>query len=94
MKVLWSPRARLDLRELILYIAEDSIQAADLVNTRILNSSSVLSTFTRGGRPGRVKGTREKIVHKTPYILVYRVTRAHIRILRVFHTSRKWPQAF
>jgi len=39
MKLVWGRRARRDLRELIAYIAEDSIQAAELVASRILKSA-------------------------------------------------------
>ncbi|MDP2196877.1 MAG: type II toxin-antitoxin system RelE/ParE family toxin [Rhodocyclaceae bacterium] len=46
------------------------------------------------GRPGRVPGTRELVVTRFPYILPYRVREQAVEILRIFHTSRKWPQRF
>jgi len=29
-----------------------------------------------------------------PYIIPYRIKETRVEILRVFHTSRKWPQGF
>ena len=94
MKVTWGRRARLDLRELAEYIAEDSVQAAEVVAQRILDAAATLARMPRSGRPGRVSGTREKVVGRTPYILVYRIASGRIRVLRVFHGARKGPARF
>jgi toxin ParE1/3/4 len=94
MTLTWSRRAQRDLHELIAYIAEDSLQAASLVATRILRSAELLVEVPRAGRPGRVSGTRELIVLRTPYLLVYRLTSRGVRILRVYHGARLWPSRF
>ena len=94
MKPVWSSLARRDLRELLLYIAEDSPQNAAIVNTRILNAAELLGEFPNAGRPGRVHGTRERIVSRTPYILVYKMDEELVRILRVLRGARKWPNNF
>jgi plasmid stabilization system protein ParE len=44
------------------------------------------------GRPGRVAGTRELIVSGLPYILPYVESAGVVTILRVMHTSMKWPK--
>jgi toxin ParE1/3/4 len=41
--------------------------------------------------PGRVPGTRELVIPKTPYVVHYRVRGTKIEITRVYHTSRRWP---
>jgi toxin ParE1/3/4 len=94
MRVDWSQRARRDLRELIAYIAEDTVQGAELVAARILKSAELLTDMPRSGRIGRAPETRERVVGKTPYILVYRIISGRIRILRVYHSARKWPRQF
>jgi toxin ParE1/3/4 len=94
MKLSWTPRARRDLRELIAFIAEDSLQAAEMVAERILKAAESLPQFPRSGRIGRVKGTRERVIGRTPYLLVYRVVSGRVRILRVYHSARKWPSQF
>lgn len=46
------------------------------------------------GRPGRVDGTRELVIHRYPYILVYRVTSDTVDVLSVYHDARAWPESF
>ena len=43
------------------------------------------------GRAGRVLGTRELVIGELPYVVPYRVREQDIEILRVLHTSRRWP---
>jgi toxin ParE1/3/4 len=94
MKLVWTQRARRDLRELIAYIVQDSVRGAELVADRILKAAEMLSVMPRSGRIGRAPGTRERVVGKTPYILVYRLIPGRIHVLRVYHASRKWPNKF
>ncbi len=94
MKVAWRRRARRDLHELIAYIAEDSIQAAELVANRVRNAVKLLEEMPRAGRPGRVAETRELVVSNTPYILAYRIHLNAISILRIYHGARRWPSRF
>lgn len=61
---------------------------------RIHEEAKLLSRFPRSGRVGRVPGTRERVVDKTPYILAYRIVTGRIRILRVYHSARTWPSQF
>ncbi len=46
------------------------------------------------GRIGRVVGTRELIITRTPFILPYRIQGNQIEILAVVHAARRWPEAF
>jgi toxin ParE1/3/4 len=79
---------------LIAFIAEDSVQSAEAVADRILKAAELLTEFPRSGRSGRVPGTRERVVGRTPYILVYQIVSGRVRILRVYHGSRQWPKKF
>jgi toxin ParE1/3/4 len=94
MTLRWALRARRDLHELIAYIADDSVAAAELVASRILKTAELLSEVPHAGRPSRVEGTRELVVLRTPYLLAYRVEPDRIRILRVYHGAREWPSRF
>ena len=42
---------------------------------RILDALQLLELFPESGRPGRVEGTRELVVPRLPYIVVYQVDR-------------------
>ena len=56
-----------------VYIAADSDRAAESVEASIHKEAKLLSRFPRSGRIGRAPGTRERVVARTPYILVYRI---------------------
>jgi len=94
VKLVWSRAAVHDLEQLAAYIAQDSEQNALLVEGRIHHSATLLSLLPAAGRPGRVDGTRELIVLRTPYLLVYCFRSNEIRILRVYHGARRWPARF
>jgi plasmid stabilization system protein ParE len=74
------------------YIAAEDAAAARLVVKRVFDAVALLPGQPGLGRPGRVPGTRELVVHKTRYIVPYRVRGQVIEILRVFHTSRRLPE--
>jgi len=46
------------------------------------------------GGVGRIDGTREAVVPRTPYIVVYRVSEETIDILGIWHAARQWPESF
>jgi toxin ParE1/3/4 len=94
MRVVLSPQARADLRNIFLHLAEDNPDAARLVLKRIRSRVSELQDNPHIGRPGRVPGTRELVVTKTPYIAPYQVAGDDLQILRVYHGSRQWPEHF
>lgn len=50
-----------------------------------------LLIFPESGRPGRIAGTRELIITSTPYVAVYVVAEATVRILRILHGAQQWP---
>jgi toxin ParE1/3/4 len=92
---IWSPEAIDDLASLRAYIAEDDPAAAQRVVPHILhNVEALLSEHPAMGRPGRVPGTRELVIPDTPFVVPYRVQNSTVQILRVFHTARRWPEAF
>jgi toxin ParE1/3/4 len=95
MKIVWSPEALEDLISLRAYIAEESPAGAQRVALRIVHDvEHLLPDNPQMGRPGRVPGTRELVIPRIPYIVPYRVQRATIQILRVFHGARRWPDRF
>lgn len=92
MSIIWSPEAIGDLISLRAYIAKDDPAAAQRVVQRILHDvERLLPKSPHIGRPGRVPGTRELVVPRTPYIVPYRLRGGTIQILRVYHGARRWP---
>jgi toxin ParE1/3/4 len=95
MTILWSPEAIEDLTSLRTHIADDNPAAARGVVLHIMhNIEQLLSDNPQMGRPGRVPGTRELVVPRTPFIVPYRLQRNIIQILRVYHGTRRWPESF
>ncbi len=70
----------------------DSPQAAITIDDRIREQVDGLEQFPESGRPGRVEGTRELVIQRTPYIVAYRIVGDTVQILRVLHGSRQWPE--
>ncbi len=94
MNIVWSPEAIEDLASLRAYIAEDNPAAARRVVLRIIQTiEQLLSDNPQIGRAGRVPGTRELVIPRTPYIVPYRFQRKTIQVLRVYHGARRWPDS-
>ena len=93
MRLRWTRPAKNDLVELRKFIAEEDETAAGRTGRRIRAAAKLLETTPQLGHPGRIPETRELIVPRTRYILAYRVRRGQVEVLRVLHSSRRWPRA-
>jgi len=94
MKVRWDPKALERLEAEGDYIAQDSPAAASSVIARIFAAVDGLATYPLKGRQGRVTGTRELVIPRTSYIVVYRVRGQVVEILALQHTAQQWPESF
>jgi len=94
MQIRWTHKALTNLDDAIEYIATDNPTAANKVAQNIWDSVQLLKTQPGLGRPGRVVNTRELIVSGLPYIVPYIEKDGIIVILRIMHTSIKWPTSF
>lgn len=93
MQVLFSQQAKFDLEEIVMYIAKDNPESARNFTDHMMQSLLSLTESPHRGRPGRVAGTRELILHKS-YIAAYIVEEKEITILTVRHVARLWPEGF
>lgn len=93
MKLVWSAFALSDRDGIFTHIEADNPAAAITVDERIVAAARRLGDFPESGRPGRIAGTRELVVTRTPYIAAYAVTETTVRILRVLHGAQQWPDA-
>ena len=95
MRLRWTRLAESDLEAIGDYIGQDSPAAAARVVLELLDQAeTVLSRNPAIGRPGRVIGTREFVIAGLPYVIAYRVREKDLEVLRVLHTSRRWPDDF
>ncbi|HUF85880.1 MAG TPA: type II toxin-antitoxin system RelE/ParE family toxin [Thermohalobaculum sp.] len=94
MRIGWSPRAVRHLEAARAYIARDNPAAATAVTQRIIAQVERLVGFSPGiGRAGRIAGTRELVITRTPYVVVYRVAQDEVQVLAVIHQARAWPES-
>lgn len=94
MVVRWLRVALANLNAEVEYIAREDPSAATRTVQTIVDAVKQLERFPAIGRSGRVPGTRELVVGRTPYIIPYRVRMGQVEILRVFHGARRWPTSF
>ena len=94
MNIEWSPQALADLKVIYSYITRENPPAARKLHERITSCISLLAETPHIGRVGRIAGTKELVVSGTSYIVPYRVIENTLQLLRVYHSSRKWPETF
>ncbi|AET91304.1 addiction module antitoxin [Burkholderia sp. YI23] len=90
LQVVWTQTARLDLLEIIRYIAERSPTAARALKNLIEAAPESAAIDPYLYRSGRISGTREIVVHPN-YIIVYAVMGDRIDVLNVLHSRQCYP---
>lgn len=91
MLIEWTDEARGDLRDILSFIAERNLFAADSLYERIEQSISHLPQHPYLYKQSqRLVGAREVVVHPN-YVVYYRVTATAIEVLAVVHSSRDFP---
>ena len=91
MKIVWLPEAENHRDAAIEYIALDSLSAALDQLDEIAAQTSRLVEHPMLGRSGRVDGTRELVINRTPFLVGYRLHAETLQILEFLHGSQKWP---
>jgi toxin ParE1/3/4 len=94
LKLVWSRFALSDRDDIFSYIEAENPRAAVHVDERIADAARRLLDFPESGRPGRIAGTRELVIPRTPYVAAYLVDGDAVRILRVLHGAQIWPDEF
>jgi len=90
-KLIWSPAARDDLHDIVVFIARDNPERAMSFGYQLISETDRLQTFPRLGRvvPEYENGNLREIILR-PYRSVYRVNheRKVCEIARVWHSAR------
>ena len=90
MEVVPSARYRNDLDNIVEHIAKQNPAVAVQVWDAVEKQVAQLEEFPLLGRAGRVPGTRELVIARTPYIVVYSANGIVI-LLRLLHGAERWP---
>ena len=87
----YAPRYFRRLEDIRERIAADNPTAAIRVIEQIRAAVTLLAGSPALGRPGRVAGTRELVIPRTPYIVPYRVNGDVVQIITILHGAQRWP---
>lgn len=88
MVLKWTRGALRNLQEIADYIAADNPQRATSFACELRDKTELLIRFPTLGRPGRIGGTRELILHRN-YVAIYREVGEEVQILRIHHVAQK-----
>lgn len=93
MLLIWTPNARKAARIAISRVAQTSPAAARRLAAEIEHQTALLLQHPYIGRTGRLAGTRELVISRTPYLVVYRVIRqrGQIQVLHFLHSAQLRP---
>jgi addiction module RelE/StbE family toxin len=86
-KLRWTCRALGRLDEIASDIAKDNPSRASTFLRQLREKVNILGEHQLG-KPGRVFGTKELVLHKH-YLAVYRVKDDEVHILTILHTAQK-----
>ena len=94
-KLIWSPAARDDLHDIVVFIARDNPNRAMSFGYELISETDRLQQFPEFGRivPEYRNDQIREIIFR-PYRIVYRVDdeRGLCEIARVWHSARGIPQ--
>ena len=91
MKIRWTEGAEHNFDQIEEYIALDNPAAAVATIHKVFAAAVMLADYPALGRRGRERGTKELVVAGIPYIIIFAIHRDQLIILRVLHTSMKYP---
>ena len=92
MRIEWSAPAVSDLKAISEYIEQaSSLDTANRVTRSIYDTVQSLRVMPNRGRNGRIEKTRELMVPRLPYFVVYQVLGERVLILNLVHGARRWP---
>lgn len=90
MTLKWTEPAIADRMAIYDYLETKNPAAAIEIDSLISATATRLSQNPSSGKPGRVPGTREMVIHHS-YFLVYELINGLIIMLAVVHARSQWP---
>lgn len=93
-KIVWAPSSRVDLRNLVSYIAENDVPAAERMGLCLIKKIEQAAEFSASGRIVPEFGLPNiRELQIPPYRIIYRIKNADsiIEVVRVWHAARGKP---
>lgn len=89
---IWTFIARNDLESQLEYIRKENPDIVGRIAAQIKSAAGSLDSFPQLGRDGSVGGTKELVIPKLPFIVVYRIRDGRVEVLRFLHERMNWPK--
>jgi toxin ParE1/3/4 len=93
-RLIWSPAARDDLRDIVRFIARDNPHRAESFGYELMTRTDILHDHPEAGRVvPEYRNPRIREIIYRPYRIVYRLDteRQLVEIARVWHAARDTP---
>ena len=87
----WAKRAQIDRQRIAEFYTEEAseIVAYEALET-IKSAASKIKANPLAYRTGKRSGTREMVMRRFPYVIVYRILPTRITILRFLHQALRY----
>jgi plasmid stabilization system protein ParE len=97
MKVSWTRWATNQWLESFEYLQrENPSAAASRIGASVVETIAMLAAHPHAGQIGRIAGTREFAVPRSPFVIGYELDLREnvLRVLTVYDGRRRWPKDF
>lgn len=91
MRLRWTPAAADDLESIRDYLAQHLPAFAQSTILEIYQAIGTLRAMPYRGRPGREEGTRQLVMPRLPYIVIYRIKDNDVELLHICHGAQHRP---
>ena len=89
MILRYTPHARGQLARIAEYIAKRDPVASARVGAQIHRTALFLTEFPLLGVKSELSGTREIVVPRIPYVILYRTKKESVEIIGIYHTAQE-----
>lgn len=88
MRLRWTPAAAENLESIYTYLCEHYPSFAVPTVSALYEAVRTLRTLPERGRLGEIRGTREFVLPRLPYIIVYRINEQVVEVLHIYHGAQ------
>jgi toxin ParE1/3/4 len=88
MRLRWTLEAAHNLESIYLYLRESYPSLAGETIQTLYDATGSLRSFPYRGRLGTIDGTREFVLPRLPFLIVYRINDQSIEVLHIYHGAQ------
>ena len=88
MRIRWTPGAATDLEHIKDYLKEHYPHLAHSTIRELYETIRNLKSMPYRGRVGSKEGTRELVLTRLPFVVVYRINQETIEVVHLYHSAQ------